>query len=103
MSLGYGLEYLPSQDGIPMDEHLKIVYLSIYAHENGKVFNANVRFLGGVRKRRGAIFVVLKSSIQLTPTKGSLNIGKRKSRNFPKNNLCIHPANVSTRTLRETS
>ena len=48
MSLGYGLEYLPSQDGIPMDEHLKIVYLSIYAHENGKVFNANVRFLGGV-------------------------------------------------------
>lgn len=48
MSLEYGLEYLPSQDGIPMDEHLKIVYLSIYAHENGKVFNANVRFLGGV-------------------------------------------------------
>ena len=48
MSLGYGLEYLPSQDGIPMDEHLKIVYLSIYAHENGKVFNANVSFLGGV-------------------------------------------------------
>jgi hypothetical protein len=48
VSLGYGLEYLPSQDGIPMDEHLKIVYLSIYAHENGKVFNANVRFLGGV-------------------------------------------------------
>ena len=48
MSLGYGLEYLPSQDGIPMEEHLKIVYLSIYAHENGKVFNANVRFLSGV-------------------------------------------------------
>ena len=48
MSLGYGLEYLPLQDGIPMEEHLKIVYLSIYAHENGKVFNANVRFLGGV-------------------------------------------------------
>ena len=48
MSLGYGFEYLPSQDGIPMEEHLKIVHLSIYAHENGKVFNANVRFLGGV-------------------------------------------------------
>ena len=48
MSLGYGLEYLPSQDGIPMEEHLKTVYLSIYAHENGKVFNANVRFLVGV-------------------------------------------------------
>lgn len=31
-----------------MEEHLKIVHLSIYAHENGKVFNANVRFLGGV-------------------------------------------------------
>jgi hypothetical protein len=31
-----------------MEEHLKIIYLSIYAHENGKVFNANVRFLGGV-------------------------------------------------------
>ena len=31
-----------------MENQLKIVYLSIYAHENGKVFNANVRFLGGV-------------------------------------------------------
>ena len=34
----------PSQDGIS----IKIINLSIYAHENGKVFNANVRSLGGV-------------------------------------------------------